>query len=226
MPPVQRVPGRSAQDARAAIESFLKNCRQPALLEPGDELLPLTGDNFVLDLRGSRLTLQAWDRTRNLTRRVTAFKEPTSARLEIVVERFARREGRFSCWTWPAAPGPNWADAAAAWCFASASACFCAASFRSGNWPSCATEANLESSLSPAYPRALPAPRPARLGGHRLPARRRRGGGPLLRPDLAGLSARAGEAPGGLRPGGLRPGRKGAPRRAAPALSQPRGGPL
>ena len=93
MPSVQRVPGRSAQDARAAIEGFLKNCRQPALLEPGDELLPLTGDNFVLELRGSRLMLQAWDRTRNLTRRVTAFKEPTAARLEIVVERFARREG-------------------------------------------------------------------------------------------------------------------------------------
>ena len=82
------------EEIRAAIAAFLKNSKQPALLEPGEELLPLTEDNFALDLRGGRLTLQAWDRTRNLTRRVTAIQEPTAARLEITVERFARREGQ------------------------------------------------------------------------------------------------------------------------------------
>ena len=34
----------------------------------GDDLV------FALELRGGRLTLQAWDRTRNLTRRVTAIE--------------------------------------------------------------------------------------------------------------------------------------------------------
>jgi len=51
----------SAEETRAAIESFLKNCRQPALVEPGEELLPITSDNLALDVRGPRLTLQAWD---------------------------------------------------------------------------------------------------------------------------------------------------------------------
>src|SRR5690348_9439086 len=84
----ERADGRSAEDTRAAIEGFLKNCRQPALLEPGEEVLALNSDNFALQFRGSRLTLEAWDRTRNLTRRVTGIKNSSAARLELTVERF------------------------------------------------------------------------------------------------------------------------------------------
>jgi hypothetical protein len=73
-----RIEGRTAPEIRAVIESFLKNCRQPALLEPGQEVLPLTADNFSLEFRGSRLTLEAWDRTSNLARCITAIKD-TSA---------------------------------------------------------------------------------------------------------------------------------------------------
>src|SRR5689334_21949694 len=72
MPPSRRESGRSAADTRSVIETFLQSCRQPALLEPGEELLPLTGDNLALNVRDDRLTLQAWDRNRNLTRRVSA----------------------------------------------------------------------------------------------------------------------------------------------------------
>src|ERR1039457_7497253 len=79
---------------RAEIEGFLKSAREPALLEPGEELLPLNGDNYALEMRGSRLTLQAWDRTRNWSRRLTAITEATNARLAMTVERFASREGR------------------------------------------------------------------------------------------------------------------------------------
>lgn len=89
-----RVGGRSAEQTRAAIEAFLKQSRQPALFEPGEELLPLTGDNLTLELRGERLTLQAWDRARNLTRRVIEVAESSAARLELTVERFAHREGQ------------------------------------------------------------------------------------------------------------------------------------
>ena len=44
---------------RVQIESFLTSAREPALLEPGEELLPLTAENYSLEIRGSRLTLQA-----------------------------------------------------------------------------------------------------------------------------------------------------------------------
>jgi len=56
------------------IQTFVKECRQPALMEPGEDLIELAGGNYALDLRGPRLMLQAWDSTRNLTRRVTAIK--------------------------------------------------------------------------------------------------------------------------------------------------------
>src|SRR5437868_15326376 len=52
-----RADGRSAAGAQAAIERFLKASRQPAVLEPGEEILPLTAGNFVLEIHGSRLTL-------------------------------------------------------------------------------------------------------------------------------------------------------------------------
>src|SRR5688572_8178727 len=94
MPRVERAPQPGAEENRAAIEAFLKNCREPALLEPGEELLPLIAGNFSLEIRGQRLTLQAWDRTRNLTRRIIALGETTPARLEMTVEHFARRQGK------------------------------------------------------------------------------------------------------------------------------------
>src|SRR5215475_2800715 len=94
MPNAGRETGRSADETREAIEAFLKDARQPVVLEPGEELLELAGDNFVLEIRGSRLTLQAWDRTRNWTRRIVGIHESNAARLELIVEHFARREGR------------------------------------------------------------------------------------------------------------------------------------
>src|SRR5579862_7704211 len=94
MPSVQRAGGRSAAELRAAIETFLAGAAQPALLEPGEELMPLSDGNFQLEERAGRLTLQAWDRTRNFTRRVTGTGNAAAARLELVVERFAKREGR------------------------------------------------------------------------------------------------------------------------------------
>ena len=75
-------------ETRTEIEAFLKHSRQPALLEPGEELLPLTGENLELDVRGDRLTLQAWDRTRNLMRRVTGIRKLKFLHLLLPGQRF------------------------------------------------------------------------------------------------------------------------------------------
>jgi hypothetical protein len=57
MPPTRRSDGRSAEEIRSAIEGFLKKCKQPALLEPGEELFALTAENLTLDVRGSRFRI-------------------------------------------------------------------------------------------------------------------------------------------------------------------------
>jgi len=145
----------TTEEIRAAIEAFLKSAKQPALLEPGEELLPLTEDNFALDLRGGRLTLQAWDRTRNLTRRVTAIQEPTSARFEITVERFPRREGQLFLVDLARRAGADLGRRGGRLVFRERFRLFLRRQVPEWKLAELSAEANLEFSLSPAFPRAF-----------------------------------------------------------------------
>jgi len=143
------------------------------------------------------------DRTRNLTRRVTAIQQPTSARLEITVELFPARGANSSCSTLPGAlgrPGPAQHPA----CFRERFRLLLRRQFPEWKLAELSAEANLEFSLSPAFPRAFL--RHGSTAGRPLPARpkptRRRF---FVRPDLAHLPARARTAGGCGRPGHLRP---------------------
>src|SRR5579872_1075675 len=155
MPSVPRGSGRSADETRDAIEAFLRNSREPALLEPGEELLPLTGDNFALEMRGSRLTLQAWDRTRNLTRRVTAIKEDSRARMELLVERFARREGPLFLLDLARRAGADLGRRSGRLVFRERFRLFLRRQFPEWTLGELSAEPNLEYSLSPSFPRAF-----------------------------------------------------------------------
>jgi hypothetical protein len=155
MPRDSRVEGRSAAETRLAIENFVKNSRQPALLEPGEELLAIGSDNFSLDVRGERLTLQAWDRTRNLARHVTGIKEPSPARLEIMVEHFARREGVVFLVDLGRRAGADLGRRSGRLVFRERFRLFLRRQFPEWNLAELSAEANLEFSLSPAFPRAF-----------------------------------------------------------------------
>ena len=143
------------EEIRATIAAFLKGAKQPALLEPGEELLPIAEDNFALDLRGGRLTLQAWDRTRNLTRRITAIQAATSARLEITVQRFAHREGQLFLVDLARRAGADLGRRSARLVFRERFRLFLRRQFPEWNLAELSAEANLEFSLSPAFPRAF-----------------------------------------------------------------------
>ena len=140
---------------RQAIEEFLRGAREPALLEPGEELLPLSGDNYALEIRGSRLTLQAWDRTRNWTRRITAIAEHTPARLEMTVERFARREGQLFLLDLARRSGAEMGRRSGRLVFRERFRLFLRRQFPEWNLAEVTGEADLEHSLSPAFPRAF-----------------------------------------------------------------------
>jgi hypothetical protein len=155
MPPIRRASVRTADETRAEIETFLKNSRKPALLEPGEELLALTADNFALDVRGERLTLQAWDRTRNLSRRVTGIKQSTAARLEMVVERFPRREGQLYLVDLGRRAGAELGSRSGKLVFRERFRLFLRRQFPEWTLAELSAEANLEFSLSPAFPRAF-----------------------------------------------------------------------
>jgi hypothetical protein len=142
-------------DVQAAIERFLKSSRQPALLEPGEPLLPLDEDNFTLQVRSSRLMLQAWDQNRNLVRRVTGVAEEARGRLELIVERFARKEGRLFLVDLARPAGHDFERRSERLVFRERFRQFLTRQFADWTLAEISADPNLESSLSPSYPRAF-----------------------------------------------------------------------
>ena len=139
---------------RAEVEDFLKSAREPALLEPGEELLPLNGENYALEMRGSRLTLQAWDRTRNWSRRLTAITESTNARLALTVEHFAHREGQMFLLDLARRSGAELGKRSGRLVFRERFRLFLRRQFPQWTLAEISAEADLAHSLSPAFPRA------------------------------------------------------------------------
>ncbi|MBV9746895.1 MAG: hypothetical protein JO099_24300, partial [Acidobacteriia bacterium] len=155
MSSAQRVEGRSAHQIREVIEGFLANCHQPALLEPGEDLLALESGNLSLGFRGSRLTLEVWDRTRNLSRRIVAVKHESPERLELVVERFGRREGQLFLLDLSRRAGMEAGRRSARLVFRERFGMFLRRQFPEWKLVELSAEPNLEFSLSPAFPRAF-----------------------------------------------------------------------
>jgi hypothetical protein len=81
------------ESAHAAIERFLASARQPVLLEPGDDPLPVTSTNFSLTARGSIVTVECWSNTKNLVRRIRGIRGEKRGRLELEIERFGALAG-------------------------------------------------------------------------------------------------------------------------------------
>jgi hypothetical protein len=75
------------------MERFLASARQPVLLEPGDDPLPVTSTNFSLIARGNIVTIECWSVSKNLVRRVRGIRSERRGRLEIEIERFGALAG-------------------------------------------------------------------------------------------------------------------------------------
>jgi hypothetical protein len=151
----RRPPGCGADELRSAIERFLSGARKPALLEPGEELLPITADNFAIHHRNATLSVQAWDQKRNVVRRVAAIREETAGRLELQVERFARKEGRLFLVDLSRPAGHDFARRGARLVFRERLRIFLNREFPGWDLAELTTEPDLQRSLSAVYPRAL-----------------------------------------------------------------------
>jgi hypothetical protein len=154
MPSAQRAAVRDVDEIRASIDAFLKSARQPALFEPGEELFAIGPDNFAVEMRGSRLTLQAWDRTRNLTRRILTLDSGRS-RIEMVVERFGKREGRLFLVDLERPAGAEAGRRSARLVFRERFRLLLRRQFPEWTLAELSAEPDLEHTLSPVYPRAF-----------------------------------------------------------------------
>ena len=146
---------RPAAELRSALEEFLRSAREPALLEPGEQLLPLTPETYAIEMRGSRLTLTAWDRTRNWTRRIVDVSLSGDARLELKVEKFARREGQMFLLDLARRGGAEMGKRSGRLVFRERFRLMLLRQFPGWKVAEITAEADLEHSLSPAFPRAL-----------------------------------------------------------------------
>lgn len=142
-------------DIVGAIERFLHSSLQPVLSEPGEEFLAITPENFVMELRHGCAQLQAWDQHRNLVRRVTAIERQSRGRLALTVARFGKSPGRLELIDQSRARDENLPLRSARLRFREQFRRFLRREFPSYKLAELSTEADLEHSLSPAYPRAL-----------------------------------------------------------------------
>src|SRR5262249_11199512 len=78
---------------QAEIERFLASAGRAALMEPGEDIILLTPHNFVLESRGSFVTLSCWNDSRNLVRKIRKVQSGRTGRLELEYDRFSGATG-------------------------------------------------------------------------------------------------------------------------------------
>ena len=142
-------------ELQQTIERFLDTCAQPVLCEPGEESLAIGADNFVLESRNGTLSLQAWDDRRNLVRRVTGIEDQSRGKLVLKIERFGKRTGTLALIDLDRTHGQNVELRSTRLEFRELFRRFLRRQFPASKIAELTTEADLEHSLSPAYPRAL-----------------------------------------------------------------------
>jgi hypothetical protein len=156
---VQPTPGKAARgdshEVYLAIERFLKASRQPVLMEPGEDPLPIVPDRFAVECRGEVVRLECWSETRNLVRRVRGRRVERRGRLELEVEHFGGRAGSLTLLDL-ADPSNRDADRRGARLkYRERFRRSLRRLFPGWRLAELSTEADLHHSLSPSYPRAL-----------------------------------------------------------------------
>jgi hypothetical protein len=141
-------------NAREAIDSFVRSARRPALLEPGEPLLPLTPSTFTSEDHPAHVLLQAWDETRNIVRRVTGIREQTRGKLSLTVRKFANKEGELFLIDLAAPAKREWNRRGEKLVFRERFRHFLTREF--GDWQivDVSADPDLEHSLSPTFARA------------------------------------------------------------------------
>ncbi len=138
-----------------ALERFLSECRRPALLEPGEEPLPLHEGHFAIDSHREHVFLQAWDERRNLTRRILELRQTAADRLELTVQRFGKHTESLLLFDQENPRHAATRRRASRLVFREQFRRFLRRHFPAWTVADLTTEADLEHSLSEVYPRAF-----------------------------------------------------------------------
>ncbi len=147
-------PSRSdPEEARLAIERFLAASKNPIALESGDQPISIVAGHYVLAWSSGYLTFEVWNDERNLSRRITGVATQTRARLELITERFGKRTGTLALIDTAATRDITRRTSRLTYRELFRRALM--RQFAGSRIVELTTEADLEHSLSPSYPRAL-----------------------------------------------------------------------
>jgi hypothetical protein len=79
-----------------AIEAFLATCRRPAALEYGENPVPLAPGCYALEIRSGRLSIEIWDETRSVSRRILTVERHSTGVLDCTIQKFGGKPGRLT----------------------------------------------------------------------------------------------------------------------------------
>jgi hypothetical protein len=142
-------------DLRATIETFVAGAVQPAMLDSGEEPLPLIANQWSVSEWNGRLVLQAWDQRRNLVRKITGLKEQRRDRLRLTTERFRNVQAEFQIADLAAPKGRELGRKISRIAFRERFQLMLAREWPEWQIVEISADANLEQSLSASYARAF-----------------------------------------------------------------------
>ncbi|MBL8175915.1 MAG: hypothetical protein JNK48_14660 [Bryobacterales bacterium] len=150
---------RKAEQLRTSIDAFLSQCRRPELLEPGEPAIALRWGvddcNLALTPMGKWLSVEAVGETSVLSRRVTEIRGVTASRMELATRKLGGKPGKLFLYDAFRPSNDGLARKGKRQVFGELFRRMLQREYAGWRVSELSTEAHLEESLSPAYPRAL-----------------------------------------------------------------------
>jgi hypothetical protein len=137
------------------LEAFIAGAVEPAVLDPGEEPLLLVADQWNVSEWNGRVVLQAWDRERNLVRKIVGLREQRRDRLSLVVERFPKAQAELQVADLAAPHGRELGRTTSRRAFGERFHLMLSREFPDWRIEEVSSEPNLAQSLSPSYTRAF-----------------------------------------------------------------------
>jgi hypothetical protein len=139
---------------RSVVERFIASAASPAVLDPGEEPFPISGQNWEISEWNGRSVLRVWDDNRNLVRKLIAIKEARPERITLVTERFPKKQGELQIADLASAAGIELRRKSSRVAFRDRFRLILAREFPDWRIEEVTSDPDLEQSLSPSYVRA------------------------------------------------------------------------
>lgn len=137
------------------LEAFIASAVEPAVLDPGEEPLLLVADQWNVSEWNGRVVLQAWDRERNLVRKIVGLKEQRRDRLSLLIERFPKAQAELRVADLAAPHGRELGRTTSRRAFGERFHLMLSRELPDWRIEEVSSEPNLAESLSPSYTRAF-----------------------------------------------------------------------